>query len=176
MDQIQIFMRRPNLDDLPPLPPLPAGHELRAARAADAAGLAAVLASAFGPEWTVDHVHRELLGAPDVRTTFVVTEHGIPVATASARLLPDRFPGSGYLHWVGVDAAHRGRRLGAVVTLAVLHEFRAIGCRDAVLETEPFRLPAVRIYLNLGFRPEPAASGHEAVWHEVLASLDPGRG
>ena len=88
------------------------------------------------------------------------------------RLDPARFPGSGYLHWVGVHAAHRGRRLGYVISLAVLHRFRALGCRDAVLETDPPRLPAIRTYLRLGLRPEPAIPAHEEMWPALLAQID----
>lgn len=168
-------MRRSVLDDLPPLPPLPPGYALRVAGPADAAGIADVLASAFGPEWTADRVREALLEAPDVERTFVVAVAGRPVATASARLLPALYPGSGYVHWVGAHAAHRGRRLGAAVTLAVLDRFRALGCRDAVLETDPPRLPAIRTYLGLGFRPEPRDARHERVWREILAGLASGR-
>ena len=167
----QLLMRRPALNDLPPLPLLPTGHTLRPAVAADAAGIADVLASAFGPEWTVDRVRGALLDAPDVETTFVVAVDGRPVATASARLLSARYPGSGYLHWVGAHPSHRGRGLGASVTLAVLRRFRAIGCRDAVLETDPPRLPAIRLYLGLGFRPEPLDPAQKRVWQVVLDGI-----
>jgi mycothiol synthase len=169
----QLFMRRPRLDDLPPLPRLPPGHELRVATADDADGIAAIMASAFGPDWTVDRVRRELLDAEDVETTFVITSGGVPVATASLRLLPDRYPGSGYVHWVGVHAEHRGKRLGRAVSLAVLRRCRDLGCRDAVLETDPPRLPAIRTYLNLGFRPEHVVPEHEAVWQDILGALAP---
>ena len=170
-DARQVFMRRPDLDDLPPPPPLPAGYGLRRAAAADAEGLAAVLASAFGPEWTAGRVRQALLDAPDVETTFLVEVGGEAVATAAARLLPACCPGSGYLHWVGVHADHRGQRLGSAVSLAVLRRFRDLGCRDAVLETDPPRLPAIRTYLTLGFVPEPVAPEHEVLWREILDQL-----
>src|SRR5215207_2363046 len=149
----QLFMRRPHLDDLPPLPPLPPRYDLRTASLADEEALAATMRSAFGPEWSVEKVRRELLNDPSVVETIVATVGGVPVATASVRLVPEAYPGSGYVHWVGTDAAHRGKRLGYAVTLAVLYRFRDLGCRDAVLETDPFRLPAIRVYLNLGFLP-----------------------
>ncbi len=166
----QVLMRRPDLDGLP-APPLSAGHTLRRAGTADAGGIAIVMASAFGPEWTPERVRRSLLDAPDVETTFVIETAAGPVATASARLDPARFPGSGYLHWVGVHADHRERRLGAAVVLTVLARFRDLGCRDAVLETDPPRLPAIRVYLGLGFRPEPLGRAHEAVWRDIFANL-----
>ena len=163
-------MRRSDLDGLP-ASSLPVGHALRRAGGADADGIAGVMASAFGPEWTPERVRRSLLDAPDVETTFVIETAAGPVATASARLDPVRFPDSGYVHWVGVHADHWGRRLGAAVVLAVLDRFRELGCRDAVLETDPPRLPAIHVYLGLGFRPEPAGPAHEAMWRDIFANL-----
>lgn len=172
MAREQLFMRRPALDDLAPIPALPPGYQLRVAKGADASGLAVVMASAFGPEWTVDRVRKKLLDPPDVLRTWFITHDHEPVATASVRLLPDRYPGSGYLHWVGTHQDHRERALGAIATLAVLHDFREIGCRDAVLETDPPRLPAIRTYLKLGFQPEYRAPGQEATWNGILTALE----
>jgi mycothiol synthase len=167
----QLFMRRSELTSLPELPSPPEGYLLRAAGPEDAEGIAAVMASAFGPEWTAERVRQALLDAPDVKETYVVTQADAPVATASARLVPERYPVSGYLHWVGTHAEHRGKRLGALVSLAALHYFRAAGCHDAILETDPPRLPAIRTYLNLGFAPEIVDPAHEEVWREVTARL-----
>lgn len=164
----QLFMRRPSLDHLPLLPALTGHDALREASGDDAAALAEVLSSAFKQEWTVERVKAALLDAPDVAATFVVTSVRRPIATASARLVPELYPDSGFLHWVGVHADARGRHLGRLVTLAVLHRFRDLGCRDAVLETDPPRLPAIRVYLSLGFVPEPRVPAHATVWREIL--------
>ncbi len=165
----QLFMRRPSLDHLPPLPALTGYDALREAGDEDAAALTEVLSSAFEQEWTVERVKAALLDAPDVAATFVVTSVGRPVATASARLAPELYPASGYLHWVGVHADARGRQLGRVVSLATLRRFRDLGCRDAVLETDSPRLPAIRVYLGLGFVPEPRVPAHETIWRDILA-------
>lgn len=171
MEQEQLFMRRRSLHDLPPIPALPSDYRLRLAHDADEVGLAAIMTSAFGPEWTVDHVREQLVTPPDVVRTWLITRDDEAAATASVRLLPARYPGSGYLHWVGTHQAHRGKALGAIVTLAVLHDFHTMGCDDAVLETDPPRLPAIQTYLKLGFQPEYRAAGHEAIWHGILAEL-----
>ena len=167
----QLMMRRGDLHGWPGAPPLAPGQDLRIATAADAAALATLLASAFGTAWTTANSHRVLLDAEDVPRTFVVSDADVLVATASARLMPDSFPGSGYLHWVAVDPDHRGRRLGAVVSLAVLNYFDAIGCRDAVLETDAHRLAAITMYLALGFRLEAVEPEHVKVWNEVLQGI-----
>lgn len=152
-----LFMRRPHLDDLPPLPPLPPGRTLRPFQAGDLDGLAALLAVAFpdaADPWTPGRTRRDLMDDPTVRTTWLILDDTRPIATASSRLLPDQYPGSGYVHWVAADPALAGQRLGYTVTLAVLHEFARLGCRDAVLETQAFRLPAIKTYSNLGFVPQ----------------------
>ncbi len=164
-------MRRPNLTGLPPLPALPTTCLVRPTTEADAPTLAAVLRRAFADgTWTADRVQAELLGDETVTQTLVVEREGEIIATASVRLLPERFPASGYLHWVAVDSAHQGQRLGYFVSLAVLHEFERLGCSDAVLETQDHRIPAIKTYLALGFRPEYTDETHRSRWAAIMES------
>ena len=123
-------LRRPNLKNLPELA-LPDGYTLRSAGEDDAEGLAACLQTAF-PEmtWTSENASNWLLNDPTVQTTFVIEQGGQIVATASARLLPDDFPNAGYIHWVGANPAHRGKRLGYFVSLATLHDFVRLNCQE----------------------------------------------
>lgn len=168
----QLFMRRADLNDLPALPSLPDGYVLRLASDTDADALAALLQAAFDDEtWTTDRVRADLLDAPDVVSTFVIDFDGRPAATASARLRPGQFFDSGYVHWVGALPDHAGKRLGFIVSLAVLHEFVRLGCRDAVLETDDFRLPAIKTYHNLGFQPEMRGETHEERWKAVAEKM-----
>ena len=166
-----LFLRRADLLDLPPLD-LPDGYILRTARPDDAEGIAAMLGEAFPEmEWTAERVEKWLLNDESVATVFVIDFGGVPVATASARLVPDAYPGSGYVHWVGTSTAHRGKRLGTLVSLAVLYEFVPLGCRDAVLETDDFRVPAIKVYLNLGFVPEYRHATHAPRWAALQDAL-----
>ncbi len=169
----KLLMRRAELTDLPDFPTLPAGMRLRRADFPDAPDLARVLASAFADErWTPGLVHRLLLDAPDVTAVFMVEVDGVACATASARLQPERFPGCGYVHWVGTHAGAVGRGLARFANLAVLHEFVRQRCTSAVLETDDFRLAAIRMYLGLGFRPVMSDPGHPARWEVVQAQLE----
>jgi mycothiol synthase len=83
----------------------------------------------------------------------------------------DRFPGSGYVHWVGVHPDARGMRLGAAVSLRAMYRFVELGCRDAVLETDDHRIPALKTYFALGFQPENACPTHPERWKKVLEAL-----
>ena len=168
----QLLMRRNNLDDLPPMPEMPAGYVLREFEERDLEPLAAVLRAAFADEnWTTEQVREKLVDAPEVKKTFVVAHDSVPVATTSVRILPDRFPGSGYVHWVAVSPGEQGQRLGTLVVLAALHEFRRMGCKDAVLETDDDRLAAIKTYQNLGFQPEHRDPLHVDRWAKIAADL-----
>jgi mycothiol synthase len=167
-------MLRPHLRDLPPVPPLPAGYQLRlAASESDEEALAAVLAAAFANPWDPASVRRKLTAAPDVRAVYVATWQDQPVATAASRSLPDRFPGSGYVHWVGTHPEHQRRGLGGALLARLLRDFAERGDRDAVLETDDFRLPALRAYLACGFLPvyDVAGEDHRARWSAVFQAL-----
>lgn len=148
---------------------------MREADAADSAGLAHLLGAAFAEQkWTVDRVVGELLEADDVAATYVIDGDDGPVATASARYV-QRFPESGYVHWVAVDPAHRGKRLGTLIMATVLQRFSADGRHSAILETDDYRLPAIASYLGQGFIPHYVDSDHEDRWSLVFQQLANGR-
>jgi len=136
------------------------------------AGIAQVLQAAFPElEWPESRVEAALINDNTVRTTFAIHQDEGIVATATVRLDP-AFPDSGYLHWVGVLPEHRGKRLGEWVSLAVLHEFTRLGLTDAVLNTDDFRLPAIKTYYRLGFVPEMSHPSHEERWAKIRAAGD----
>lgn len=165
-------MKRPSLAELSSLPDLPPGFALRACQPKEAGALAVLLRDSFDDDtWTADRARTALLDTPDVITTHVITHDGRMVATASSRLVPEQFPGSGYLHWVAADPGYRGRQLGRIVSLAALHEFVSLGCKDSVLETQDFRLPAIRTYLRLGFEPVYRDDTHIPRWQEIHRQL-----
>ena len=153
-------MRRAQLTDLPTLN-LPEGFLLRSVTAHELPELI----------WTPKKTHDALFADLSVKETLVLVEQatGIFAATASARLQPERFPGAGYLHWVGAHQSFRGKGLGRLITLAALHKFHTMGCMSAVLETQDFRLAALQTYLKLGFEPEHYDDTHAARWEAILS-------
>jgi len=175
-----LLMRRPDLLNLPPLPALPDGYSLRETLPEDIPAVAAVLDRAFADDswdqarsWDEARVAATLNEQEGVKQTLVVDFLGRPIATASARVQPDRFPGSGYLHWVAVDPDNRGQRLGFFLSLAVLHTFVTLGCADALLETQDHRLAAIQTYLTLDFLPQYQDETHRARWDDITSKLRP---
>ncbi len=166
----QLHMRRADLQNLPPLQ-LPDGYTLREYSKDDESGIATLLQTTFGDVWTTERVQRELTEAADVKQTYVIEHNAEIVATASARLLPQMYPNAGYVHYVAAAPGHAGKKLGYIVSLATLHEFARLGCTSAVLDTDDFRLPAVKTYLNLGFVPHHTDDTHAERWTTVQANL-----
>jgi mycothiol synthase len=170
----QLFMRRPELTDLSPVAVLPEGYQVRAADGDDADELdqlADVLTRSFDDPWTSERVSVALSALEGVQAIYVVTAGARIVGTASARVVPETYPGTGYVHWVGVHPAERGKGLGEVVTQRVLDHFAATGLGGAVLETDDFRIPAIKVYLRLGFVPEYRHPSDQLRWSKVLRKV-----
>lgn len=168
----QLIMRRPALNDLPALPPLPPGYILRDLGENDIESLAALMRTAFqDASWTREKACEELVADPRVRRTFVIEHAGRIVATASAYWDEANKPHTGVLHWVAAAPEQKGKRLGYAVSLAVLHELARLGCQDAELLTDDFRLPAVKTYLDLGFVPDLRDETHAERWTKVREQL-----
>lgn len=168
----QLLMRRPDLDHLPTAHP-PDGVRLRSRTPDDLHALAALLHAAFDdPLWTPARVDAVLVRDDSVRQTLVAEgRDGALLATASVRVDPVNYPGDGYVHWVATDPRARGRGLGRLLTLSVLHAFRPLGCTGAVLETDDHRLPAIRVYLGLGFAPVCWHESHAPRWNAIRTAL-----
>lgn len=171
--QPSLLMRRPHLDDIPAARALPEGYVLRLAEPADDAPIAETLRESFAEPWDVERVRRELTRSDDVVATYVVAWDGRPIATASSRWLPERFPGTGYVHWVGTHPSHARKGLAAGLLVELLRHFHAAGRDEAVLETDDHRHPAIRSYLRLGFTPvyEVGGGDHRGRWSAIFQQL-----
>jgi mycothiol synthase len=112
---------------------------------------------------------RQFLGDPGVNADgiFFLVSGDEPVATATDKSLLSS--DTGYIHMVAVAPQYRGRRLGRFISLAALRHMRERGCRDAILDTDDDRLPAIRTYLALGFLPEMLEDDHPTRWRTAMA-------
>lgn len=166
----QIRMKREHMDHLPERI-LEPGYVLRAAVPKDRKALAHLLEHAYGEGFMDSRwVDQELLGNALCPVTYVIEKGRELVATATAKLMPDK-PDTGWLHFVASDSAHKGKGLGEVASIAVLKEFRRLGMKRTELSTDDHRLAAISIYLKLGYEPDFHAPDHPERWDRILATL-----
>jgi len=162
-------MELPSFADLPVAEVAP-GYRLRTYQPGDESAWCRLVNECIGGEYTEEECRRELTGQPwfDPADLFFVEEDGEAVGTACALRRPDLGAEVGYVHMLAVLPEHRGHRLGRGLVVAVLHRFRELGYRSAVLKTDDWRMAAISTYLGLGFRPRMTHESHEGRWREVV--------
>ncbi|HUT32190.1 MAG TPA: GNAT family N-acetyltransferase [Planctomycetota bacterium] len=157
----------------PPRAVVPPGYVMRQLGAADADAYLALMAKAGFKSW--DHEQIEKVLPFVLPGGWFLVEHtptGRLVATAMARHRPvEGHPGGGELSWVAADPAHARKGLGMAVCAAVIARFLEAGYRRIYLLTDDWRLPAIRLYLQLGFEPFLARDDMADRWAAVLKQL-----
>ncbi|MCX8107871.1 MAG: GNAT family N-acetyltransferase [Verrucomicrobiae bacterium] len=171
---LQLQMVWPGITQEPPrIPEVAAGYVLRLFKPAEKILHERLMISAGFSDWTAARL-QEVLGRALPGGFFVVehTQTGALVATAMATHNPtDLHPFGGELGWVACDPAHRRKGLGTAVCGAVTRLFLALGYTDIYLRTDDWRLPAIAMYLKLGYVPLLFAPEMEHRWMTVFEQL-----
>lgn len=149
-----LYMIRPDLENLPPIV-LPEGYGLRTFRPGDEEHWLRICRPEFGERWTAGRLHEQILDAPFFRPEhmFFVIHGEEPVGVVAAWQRTPESKEMGTVHYIGLQPEHRGKGLGQVLLLAVLHNLRQRGFQRCDLFTEDFRWPAIALYWKYGFRP-----------------------
>ena len=135
--------------------------------------LADLLGASFPEfEWTAERVQRELIGFDEISAVFVLDDGERIIGTAATRHWPERFSGTGFLAWVAVDTAYRGRGLGRAIVARAIDQFVATDLWPVILETDDERLSAISTYLGLGFIPHYLDEDHEGRWSRVFSAMN----
>lgn len=91
------------------------------------------------------------------RMIFIVNEQGEKIATATAfyDINGKDKSGAGWLHWVAVKREYQGNGLSKPLITHILNIMKALGYTHAKIPTQTNTWLAVKIYLDLGFKPIP---------------------
>lgn len=133
-------------------PPLPTGYSLRTYRAGDDSRWIKLLVGSGFEQWD-QQKFAEYMAAPErLDGSQVVECEGKLVAAtfASQRQLEPRI---GAVDYVVCLPEHRGHKLGMLTTVAVMQYLFEHGYEAVTLATDDDRMPALKIYLDIGFRP-----------------------
>ena len=163
----QLRMGFTRFDDLAAPQPVP-GYGLRGYRPGDEDAWLVLLRSGEFGTWDRARLDWMLAGerAPLPLDGIFFATLGEQLVGAACTFL--RTDDVAELGWVVVQPAHRGQGLGLQVCRAVLCFARDLGYRYVYLLTEDYRLPAIRLYLRLGFEPEMVNPNNPALWASLL--------
>jgi len=170
--QLQMVWPEHRLDQPPSVPP-PMGYHLRPFRRGDEPRFYAVMALAGWPGWDDARLQPWMARIPP-GSWFMAVHTASEQIVATAMGLHDhseQHPFGGELGWVAADPAHAGKGLGATVCAAVTARLLAAGYRNVHLYTEDWRLPAIKLYLKLGYVPYLYTPTMATRWQELCTRL-----
>ena len=170
----QLKMARHSLENLPTLQ-CPEGYHIRTYQQGDEIYWARIMDSVFvDKDRIAQDAFTEVINQPNFDPDgfcFVIHED-IPIGTACAWKESLRGKPIGYIDMLAVLPEHTGRKLGKWLTVFLLHYFKARCMASVMLDTDDFRLPAIKNYLNLGFVPVYAGENHRLRWQNIFKKLD----
>lgn len=177
--QLAMVMDADAVDRLPNVA-LPAGYSARAYRSGDAPSWSATLQAGGFESWDEAQV-LEFLEIPERRKGSCLIDHaGQVVAATFASRVSNRPMAAfsefspleeGILDYVVTHPDHRGKGLGRITCTEVARFLVSRGCKAVSLNTDDWRLPAIHIYLSMGFRPVMNREDMPARWADVYQKL-----
>lgn len=104
---------------------------------------------------------------------FVLCETG---SVAGFAVLHKRARGcdSSEIGYIAIRPESRGKKLGYRLIMHLLAEMRKRKIPRAYLLTDSFRIPAIKTYLRVGFRPDIKNEGEQKRWRKIMDKIRPG--
>jgi mycothiol synthase len=153
---------------------MPAEYRLRNFREGDEAAYLELMHCAGFTEWNEDNLNAVVQNA--VPGGIIFAEHiasASLAATAMGWYKPSLlFPDAYEMGWVAAKPTHRGKGLGQIVTAAATRVLLDYGAGLIYLQTDDWRLPAIKGYLKLGYVPVYHQPDMKGRWQEVFLKLD----
>lgn len=163
----QLMMRHPDLSTVS-APTLPEGFAICTHEDGEEEKWEEIIKDAFGNAFPFSFIKNR--PEYDPKTVFYLEKDGKKIATTTAVENP-LYPGEGWFRMVGVKKDARGMGAGRMIAQAALKSLGDRGYKTALLSTDDARLPAISLYLSLGFEPIYTHESHEARWKAVLGEL-----
>ena len=164
----QLIMRYPDLSKVPKLV-LPEGFRIVTHKDAYEKEWENIIESSFGMHFDFDFLIKAGNYAPE-RVLYLIKD-GNFIATTSA-VEHEAFKGEGWFRMVGVHKDSQGMGAGKKISLAALNSLKARGYKSAVLSTDDHRIPAIKLYLSVGFEPVYVDDSHRVRWKKVFEVIN----
>ena len=169
----QLRMVRHGLENLPRLQ-CPDGYHIRTYQKGDEVHWAQIMDKSFvDKDRTTQDTYAEVISQPnfDPDGFCFVVHKDVPIGTACAWNRDLRGKPIGYIDMLAVLPEHTGHKLGKWLTVFLLHYFKAQHVSYVMLDTDDFRLPAIKNYINLGFVPAYVRENHVLRWRNIFQRL-----
>lgn len=172
MDNVNVKMVRPHLDDIPDYP-CPEGFHLRPF----AAGDEDTWVDLYRAAEPYHEINRALFDAKfdgnvaalTARMLFLVHNNRGVMGTAVAWYDDKEHTADwGRLHWVALHPDYQAQGLSKPLVAATLHRLVALGHLRAYLLTSTGRTAAIRLYQRFGFVPQPRNDTEVAAWERFF--------
>ena len=169
----QLKMHLYNFNNLPAVK-LPSGYKIRTFRKGDEKVWCRIINRCLNGNWTEKAFTERFKSKKqfDPDSLFFLVHGNETCGTVLAWREEKHI---GQLHFLGVLPSHRGKNLGYSLSLVALDYFRKKGIKEVFLYTDDFRLPAIKIYLKLGFKPVILDKFHLMRWNKIFNILKNGR-
>lgn len=176
MDYTPVTMIRPTLEGIPHRS-LPTGYTMRSYQPGDRARWVAVWKASDSYETYSPQRFDKEFGRDEKRLArrmlFLLDPGGRACGTTTAWHEPNHAGKPwGRVHWVAITPEHRGKGLAKPMMTACLERMKRLGHVRAMLGTQTVRIPAIRLYLDLGFAPDLRDDRARHAWNEVAEQLD----
>jgi GNAT superfamily N-acetyltransferase len=110
-----------------------------------------------------------------LRQCYLFTEQGIAVATVTGWFDPESEGAPhGRVHFLAVAPTWQGKGLAKVLMGSILQRLKELGHTRVYLATSSARTRAIRLYLQFGFTPLAKTAVAQALWQEILRTIELG--
>ena len=180
--QLRMVIDEASVGQLPDVA-LPDGYVMRSYRSGDESSWAETLQACGFEDWNSTEVRTYLEDTERLEGSRVVDyEGGVVAGTFASRNTDDAsdiiVPGGigspqeeGILDFVVTHPDHRGRGLARATCTEVAKFLVYLGCQSVSLWTDDWRLPAIHVYLSLGFKPVMNRNDMPGRWAAVYDKL-----
>jgi mycothiol synthase len=169
--QLRMVWPFARLRECPPMHPT-AGYSIRTFQPGDETAFLELMSSLdFGP-WDEAKNSYNLNKIIPGGWFFATDTSGRIIATAMClHNYSGQSPFTGDVGWIACHPDHRGNSLGLALCSCVTRRFLEAGYTAIQLHTEYFRLPAIKLYLKLGFVPSITSPEASSLWEETCSRL-----
>jgi mycothiol synthase len=149
----------------------PEGYRLRTLEAGEEKLYESLFASAFDDGSRIAEIPDKMLPGGCLVVEHRDSRKLVASCLAFRGTKPPRHHNAGQLAWLVVHPLHGKQGLGTIAAASVTNRLVQEGYTRPFLRTEDFRIPAISIYLRLGWRPSLYTAEMHGRWECILAAI-----